>query len=134
MQWIENSIQNGLIKLYKFEEFKNIYKIYDGQSVKVYSAVYKNNYCVVIKSLHYRYDNNEVANNEIIREIQYYRQMRFHNNIAKFFGVTKEGWRRFNLHDQLDIAIQIARVLLYLHDDNIFGIDIVRCCILLFIF
>ncbi|GET51394.1 hypothetical protein RIR_jg33969.t1 [Rhizophagus irregularis DAOM 181602=DAOM 197198] len=41
MQWIEDSINKKFLKLYEFEEFKNVNKIYDGQCLEVYSAVYK---------------------------------------------------------------------------------------------
>ncbi|PKY62018.1 hypothetical protein RhiirA4_490481 [Rhizophagus irregularis] len=56
MQWIEDSINKKFLKLYEFEEFKNVNKIYDGQCLEVYSAVYKS-YRVAIKSL--LYNNNE---------------------------------------------------------------------------
>ncbi|RGB43808.1 hypothetical protein C1646_749409 [Rhizophagus diaphanus] len=85
MQWIEDSIDKKLLKLYEFEEFKKINKISDGHCLEVYSAVYKS-YRVATKSL--LNDNNECMN-EIVREIQLYRQLNY-CSISNTYGMTRK--------------------------------------------
>ncbi|PKK61886.1 hypothetical protein RhiirC2_718109 [Rhizophagus irregularis] len=80
MQWIEDSINKKFFKLYEFEEFKNVNKIYDGQCLEVQS------YRVVIKSL--LYNNNECMN-EIVHKIQLYHQLNYYS-ISKIYGVTRK--------------------------------------------
>ncbi|CAB4389720.1 unnamed protein product [Rhizophagus irregularis] len=79
MQWIEDSINKKFFKLYEFEEFKNVNKIYDGQCLEVQS------YRVVIKSL--LYNNNECMN-EIVHKLNYY-------SISKIYGVTRKEFQYF---------------------------------------
>ncbi|CAB5187072.1 unnamed protein product [Rhizophagus irregularis] len=129
MQWIEDSINKKFLKLYEFEEFKNVNKIYDGQCLEVQS------YRVAIKSL--LYNNNECMN-EIVREIQLYHQLNY-CSISKIYGVTRKGKdKSFSLvlefadngemidyfrnrcqtiymDDFVNIIVQIARLLLILH-------------------
>ncbi|CAB5360904.1 unnamed protein product [Rhizophagus irregularis] len=139
MQWIEDSINKKFLKLYEFEEFKNVNKIYDGQCLEVQS------YRVAIKSL--LYNNNECMN-EIVREIQLYHQLNY-CSISKIYGVTRKGKdKSFSLvlefadngemidyfrnrcqtiymDDFVNIIVQIARLLLILHKKDIFGINII---------
>lgn len=82
MQWIEDSINKELLKLYKYEDFKEVNKIYDGYCLEVYSAVYKS-YRVAIKSL--LSDNNECIN-EIVREVSMIFCRIYENKFKNFFS------------------------------------------------
>jgi hypothetical protein len=100
MQWIEDSINKKFLKLYEFEEFKNVNKIYDGQCLEVYSAVYKS-YRVAIKSL--LYNNNECMN-KIVREVGIVCLLYMKINLKYFFGIN------------LDSTLSPVELLLYLQN------------------
>ncbi|CAG8766068.1 5122_t:CDS:2, partial [Rhizophagus irregularis] len=94
-------------------------------------------YHVAIKSL--LYNNNECMN-EIVREIQLYHQLNY-CSISKIYGVTRKvlefadngemidyfrnRCQTIYMDDFINIIVQIARLLLILHEDDIFGINII---------
>ncbi|GBB86056.1 hypothetical protein RclHR1_01250019 [Rhizophagus clarus] len=57
-----------------------------GSFGKVYRANWKNSHkCLALKSLH---NFNSATSSEIAREIKLHREVDFHNNVIRFYGVT----------------------------------------------
>ncbi|RIA98230.1 hypothetical protein C1645_870868, partial [Glomus cerebriforme] len=85
INWIENAISNNLIKHYVFENFYNLTEIGSGGFGIVYRANLENaNKYFALKS----FINFNDATQEIIREIKLQREVDFHDNVIRFYGVT----------------------------------------------
>ncbi|GES79247.1 kinase-like domain-containing protein [Rhizophagus clarus] len=66
--------------------FNNINEVGAGSFGKVYRANWKNSHkCLALKSLH---NFNSATSSEIAREIKLHREVDFHNNVIRFYGVT----------------------------------------------
>ncbi|GBC04292.1 hypothetical protein RclHR1_00560019 [Rhizophagus clarus] len=85
--WVEEAISKEHIKIYKCEQFSNIQKIGSGGSGKVYRANLKNHgQNIALKSF---FDFNEATAKEIEHEIRLHRDVHFHDNIIKFYGIAQ---------------------------------------------
>ncbi|CAB4379623.1 unnamed protein product [Rhizophagus irregularis] len=84
--WIEEAISKKLIKYYEFDQFCNLQEIGFGGFGKVYRAIWKNYYkhCA-LKSF---FIFNDATLKAIVREIQLQREVDFHDNVIRFYGVT----------------------------------------------
>ncbi|CAB4413990.1 unnamed protein product [Rhizophagus irregularis] len=93
--WIEDAISKKLIKYYEFEQFCDLQEIGFGGFGKVYRASWKNYYKQCALKSFFNFNDSTVKG--IIREIQLQREVDFHNNIIRFYGVTtssKENQRK----------------------------------------
>ncbi|CAB4388095.1 unnamed protein product [Rhizophagus irregularis] len=85
--WIEEAVDNKLIKFYEYKEFKNIEQIGAGGFGKVYRANWKDlEKPLAIKSF-FVLDN--VTMEEIVRELKNQREVDFHDNIIRCLGISK---------------------------------------------
>ncbi|CAB4379603.1 unnamed protein product [Rhizophagus irregularis] len=87
INWIEEAINKRHIKYFEFENFKNIQEIGSGAFGKVFRANWKNfdNY-LALKSF---YNLNKITLKEIVHELILQRDVDFHGNIIRFYGITK---------------------------------------------
>ncbi|POG66361.1 kinase-like domain-containing protein [Rhizophagus irregularis DAOM 181602=DAOM 197198] len=135
--WIEDAISKKLIKYYEFEQFCDLQEIGFGGFGKVYRASWKNYYkqCA-LKSF---FDFNDSTVKGIVREIQLQREVDFHNNIIRFYGVTASSkvmeyadsgtLRKYlneNLswNDKYNLAFQLVCAVSCLHGEGIVHRDL----------
>ncbi|CAB4388463.1 unnamed protein product [Rhizophagus irregularis] len=86
INWIEESISKEYYKLYEHENFSDIQKIGTGGFGKVYRARWNNSQCLALKSF---FNLNNVTAKEIVHELKLQRNIQFHNNIIKYYGIAK---------------------------------------------
>ncbi|RIB18101.1 kinase-like domain-containing protein [Gigaspora rosea] len=85
-KWIEYKINEGLITEYKFDDFIEFNLIGTGAFSIVYKVKLKNTEdTYALKIIH----NNEHTNKEIVNEIKHIISVGFHENITKFYGISK---------------------------------------------
>nr|CAG8445427.1 7211_t:CDS:2 [Entrophospora candida] len=85
-RWLDEAIQNDHINFYEYgSRFKDFEKIGSGGFAKVYKAILDNSSTCALKS--YKHD---IANTkEITNELKLLRRVNHHQNIIRFYGVTK---------------------------------------------
>ncbi|CAB4444294.1 unnamed protein product [Rhizophagus irregularis] len=95
INWIEDAVNKKHIKYYEFENFKNIQEIDSGAFGKVFRANWKcfDHYL----ALKFFFDLNNITLKEIINEIKLQRDVDFHDNIIRFYGITKYEPRTENI-------------------------------------
>ncbi|RGB33722.1 kinase-like domain-containing protein, partial [Rhizophagus diaphanus] len=148
-EWIEEAIYKKLIKYYEFDQFNNIQEIGSGGLGKVYRANWKNSHKrYAIKSF---FNINDAIGREIVNEIQLQREVDFHNNIIRFYGVTtfiketkkkefslvieyaengtlreylKVNFETLTWKDKFGLAFQLADAVSCLHDVEIIHRDL----------
>ncbi|CAB5346437.1 unnamed protein product [Rhizophagus irregularis] len=136
-KWIEEAISKKLIKYYEFDQFYNIQEIGFGGFGKVSRANWKNSHKrYAIKTF---FNINDATVKAIIREIQLQREVDFHDNVIRFYGVTisreyaengtlrkylKENFENLTWEDKFDLAFQLAYAVLCLHDEGIMHRDL----------
>ncbi|CAB4438762.1 unnamed protein product [Rhizophagus irregularis] len=87
INWIEEAISKKHIKYYEFEDFKNIQEIGYGAFGKIFRANWKNfDHYLALKSF---YNLNNITLKEIVHELKIQRDVDFHGNIIRFYGITK---------------------------------------------
>ncbi|CAG8629130.1 2867_t:CDS:2 [Dentiscutata erythropus] len=85
-EWIKCKINEGLITEYKIDKFIEFKMIGNGAFSMVYKAILKStNNTYALKIIH----NNEHTDKEIVNEIKHIISVGFHENIIKFYGVSK---------------------------------------------
>ncbi|CAB4479790.1 unnamed protein product [Rhizophagus irregularis] len=119
-KWIEEAISKKFFKYYEFEQFYNIQEIGSGGFGKVYRANWKNSLKrYAIKSF---FNINDATVKAIVREIQLQREVDFHDNVIRFYGVTtsvKENQRK-----EYSLVIEYAENVSCLHDEGIVHRDL----------
>ncbi|RIA81550.1 hypothetical protein C1645_551685 [Glomus cerebriforme] len=100
-EWIEESISKTIIKNYGFEHFHHIQEIGEGTFGKVYRAKWKNSeQYFALKSLKSLSAPNNATVKEIIHELELQREVDFHDNVIRFYGiaVSDNGIKKFLLY------------------------------------
>ncbi|CAB4477970.1 unnamed protein product [Rhizophagus irregularis] len=87
INWIEEAIVKEYFKCYEYKHFSNIQEVGSGAFGKVYRANWKNSeQYIALKSF---FNLNNVTVKEIVHELKLQREMQFHDNVIKFYGITK---------------------------------------------
>ncbi|CAB5381438.1 unnamed protein product [Rhizophagus irregularis] len=87
ISWIEEAIVKEYFKCYEYKHFSNIQEVGSGAFGKVYRANWKNSeQYIALKSF---FNLNNVTVKEIVHELKLQREMQFHDNVIKFYGITK---------------------------------------------
>ncbi|CAB4379635.1 unnamed protein product [Rhizophagus irregularis] len=148
-KWIEEAISKKLIKYYEYKQFYNIQEIGSGGFGKVYRANWKNSHKrYAIKSF---FNINNATVKAIVREIQLQREVDFHDNVIRFYGVTtsikenqrkeyslvieyaengtlrkylKENFENLTWDDKFNLAFQLVYAVSCLHDEGIMHRDL----------
>ncbi|GBB99017.1 hypothetical protein RclHR1_00340008 [Rhizophagus clarus] len=84
--WIEEVIVDEHLNYYEYNQFSNIQEIGSGTFGKVYRANWKNSNQFALKSF---FNLNNVTIREIVFELKVQRKMNFHDNIIRYYGITK---------------------------------------------
>ncbi|EXX60336.1 uncharacterized protein OCT59_011511 [Rhizophagus irregularis] len=87
IDWIEEAITKKYFKYYEFENFNNIQEIGSGGFGKVFRASWKNSGQYLALKTFFNFDDATIKG--IARELKLQREVDFHNNIIRFFGITK---------------------------------------------
>ncbi|GBC32762.2 hypothetical protein RIR_jg12158.t1 [Rhizophagus irregularis DAOM 181602=DAOM 197198] len=151
VNWIEESISKEYYRLYEQKHFSNIQKVGIGGFGKVYRASWKNSKYFALKSF---FNLDDVTAKEIVHELKLQRDIQFHNNIIKFYGIAKfdpendnaqsknyllvmeyadsgplknylkENFNNLTWDDKYNLAYQLACAVLCLHNEGIVHRDL----------
>ncbi|EXX50456.1 uncharacterized protein OCT59_023961 [Rhizophagus irregularis] len=152
INWIENAISSTNIKYYDFKDFSNIKEIGVGAFGKVFRANRKTSEQYFALKCFFNLNNATV--NRVIREIEHHREVDFHENIIRFYGITKNNienvidqsrnyllvmeyadggtLREYLMNnsdiltwkDKYNLAYQLAHAVSCLHEENILHRDL----------
>ncbi|GBC31259.2 kinase-like domain-containing protein [Rhizophagus irregularis DAOM 181602=DAOM 197198] len=86
INWIEEAVSKEYYRLYEHENFSDIQKIGTGGFGKVYRASWKNSQYFALKTF---FNIDDVTAKEIVHELKLQRDIQFHDNIIKFYGIAK---------------------------------------------
>ncbi|PKC06954.1 kinase-like protein [Rhizophagus irregularis] len=144
--WIEEAISKRRVKYFECKYFNNIEKIGIGSHGEVYRAKWKNSRYLALKSF-FNLDNATIK--EFSHELALHREIQFHDNVIKLFGVTiltsdnkigrsknyllvmeyadggslrnylKENFSNLTWENKFNLAYQLACAALCLHDEGI---------------
>ncbi|GBB85186.1 hypothetical protein RclHR1_11740005 [Rhizophagus clarus] len=157
VDWIEEAITNNHIRLYEYDKFSCIQEIGSGGFGQVFKAKFKNtDKYFALKSF---FNLNNVTIKEIVNELKLQREVDFHDNIIRFYGITKpaldykkgkdyylvleyadqgnlksylnENFENLTWNDKYNMAYQLACAVLCLHDEGIVHNDLNSCNILI---
>ncbi|RHZ81726.1 hypothetical protein Glove_117g129 [Diversispora epigaea] len=134
---IEDTFQKEKIPFYQYSEFVNVKSI----SKNVYEATFKTSQkIIVLKCISL---NDKFTLDNLINEIKRYRKLEIHDSILKFYGITRQeninnymiileyvnkgslrqylktNFQKLDWKTKLNLAKQIANVLMHLHANNI---------------
>ncbi|CAB4480525.1 unnamed protein product [Rhizophagus irregularis] len=87
VNWIEEAVDKDYFKFYEYNQFNNIQHIGTGGFGKVYRANWKKSVKQFALKSFFSLDNVTVK--EIVRELKIQREVDFHDNIIRCYGVTK---------------------------------------------
>ncbi|POG73392.1 kinase-like domain-containing protein, partial [Rhizophagus irregularis DAOM 181602=DAOM 197198] len=145
IKWLEKSIANEYLNYYEYSEFKNLESIGNGSHGNVVRANWKNaGIFFALKTFKY-YDN--IMLKELVNEIKLQKRVDYHENIIRFYGITKVETEKYSLvleyadngtlksylnkHcnelnwiDKYQLAFQLANAVECLHDCNIIHRDL----------
>ncbi|GES93416.1 kinase-like domain-containing protein [Rhizophagus clarus] len=134
---------------YEYKDFSNFQKIGSGGFANVYRANWKKSHIrYAIKSF-FKIDNATIK--AIVREIRFHREVDYHDNVIRFYGVTtsikenqrkeysliieyadngilrsylKENFKNLNWNDKYNLAFQLVHAVSCLHDEGIIHRDL----------
>ncbi|RHZ48312.1 hypothetical protein Glove_553g4 [Diversispora epigaea] len=136
---IEDTFQKENIQFYQYSEFVNVKLI----SKNSYEATFKTSQKIVALKNLYSNDNKKFIPENLINEIKLYQKLEIHDSILKFYGITKQentnnymiileyineeslrqylktNFRKLDWNAKLNLAKQIANVLMHLHSNDI---------------
>ncbi|GBC22437.2 kinase-like domain-containing protein [Rhizophagus irregularis DAOM 181602=DAOM 197198] len=87
VNWIEEAVNKEYFKFYEYQQFDNIQHIGTGGFGKVYRANWRNSEKQFALKSFFNLDNITVK--EIVRELKIQREIDFHDNIIRCYGITK---------------------------------------------
>ncbi|RHZ76404.1 hypothetical protein Glove_198g122 [Diversispora epigaea] len=124
---------------YQYSEFQNVKLI----TPNIFRATFKiSKKTVALKNVHLN-DNDKITLNDLINEIKRHRKLEIHISILKFYGITKQAntnnymiildyvnegslrqylktnFQKMDWNVKLNLAKQIANVLMFLHSNDI---------------
>ncbi|RIB25813.1 kinase-like domain-containing protein [Gigaspora rosea] len=142
---IEKAISKGMINFYNYDQFSDLTMIAD----ETFSSLYKSEWklkksTIALKCLKVNY---KFLDEKVIKTLQFLQNIKDQSNVVQFYGVTKDPCSEHysmilqfadggNLHDYLIrnsglqwtkkfcVAIEIAKGLKYLHENNIAHLDL----------
>ncbi|RGB29447.1 hypothetical protein C1646_766599 [Rhizophagus diaphanus] len=152
--WIEETVDKEYLKLYEYKQFNNIQHIGTGKFGNVYRANWKNSEIQITLKSFFNLDN--ITMKEIIRELKIQREVDFHVNIIRCYGITKlesenhnnyqlvmeyansgtlrsylkENFSKLTWNDKYNMAYQLSCAVSYLHNKGIVHYDLHSCSIL----
>ncbi|CAB4379583.1 unnamed protein product [Rhizophagus irregularis] len=148
VNWIKESITNKQIKCYDYKHFNNIQEIGFGSFGKVYRANLKNSHSYLTLKSFFNFNNMA---KEIVNEFKLQREVDFHENIIRFYGITteiqsdnskkyllvmeyadsgtlrnylSEHFEYLTWNNKLNLALQLSNAISYLHDKEIVHHDL----------
>ncbi|RGB39230.1 kinase-like domain-containing protein, partial [Rhizophagus diaphanus] len=152
INWIDEVISKEYFRFYEHEYFNNVQRIGTGGFGKVYRANWKNSEQYL--ALKYFFNLDDVTAKEIVHELKLQRDIQFHNNIIKFYGVAqfdpenqnvqsknyllvieyadsgtlknylKENFDNLTWNDKYNLAYQLAGAVSCLHNEKIVHRDL----------
>ncbi|CAB4385491.1 unnamed protein product [Rhizophagus irregularis] len=124
INWIKEALTKEYFKYYEFENFKNIQEIGSGEFGKVYRANWKNlEHYLTLKSF---FNPNNITIKEIVNELKFQRDVNFHVNIIRYYGITKLESDYWLVMEYADGACSVS----FLHDKGIVYRDLHSCNVL----
>ncbi|CAB4380112.1 unnamed protein product [Rhizophagus irregularis] len=131
IDWIEKAIEEEYLQYYDYKQFSDIRQVGTGGFGTVFRANLKNSeQQFALKS----FKLNNTSKEEIINELKILLKVDFHNNIIRFFGITKsESGHSLENHNNknymlvmeyADGAYQLARGVSCLHSKGIVHCDL----------
>ncbi|CAB4438161.1 unnamed protein product [Rhizophagus irregularis] len=154
VNWIEEAVDKEHLKFYEYKEFNNIQPIGTGGFGNIYRANWKNSKKqFALKSF---FSLNSFTMKEIVRELKIQREVDFHDNIIRCYGITKleseyhnnyqlvleyadggtlrsylkENFNNLTWNDKYNMAYQLSCAVSCLHDEKIVHRDLHSCNIL----
>ncbi|EXX54823.1 uncharacterized protein OCT59_004898 [Rhizophagus irregularis] len=152
IKWIEEAISKEYFRLYEHKYFSNVQRIGTGGFGKVYRVNWKNSdQYLALKSFS---NVDDVIAKEIVHELKLQRDIQFHNNIIKFYGVAqfepeyqnvqsknyllvmeyadsgtiknylKENFNNLTWSNKCNLAYQLASAVACLHNEGIVHRDL----------
>ncbi|RGB41403.1 kinase-like domain-containing protein [Rhizophagus diaphanus] len=152
INWIEEAISKEYFRLYEHKYFSNVQRIGTGGFGKVYRVNWKNSDQYLALKSFSNVDN--VIAKEIVHELKLQRDIQFHNNIIKFYGVAqfepeyqnvqsknyllvmeyadsgtlknylKESFNNLTWSNKYNLAYQLASAVACLHNEGIVHRDL----------
>ncbi|UZO03821.1 uncharacterized protein OCT59_024222 [Rhizophagus irregularis] len=155
VNWIEEAVDKDYFKFYEYNQFNNIQHIGTGGFGKVYRANWKKSEKQFALKSFFSLDNVTVK--EIVRELKIQREVDFHDNIIRCYGITKletdnhnnywlvmeyadggslrcyleENFTKLSWDDKYKMAYQLSCAVSCLHNEGIVHRDLHSCNILL---
>ncbi|EXX65641.1 Ste7p [Rhizophagus irregularis DAOM 197198w] len=147
--WVKEAISKKHIKSYDYKYFSNIQEIGTGGFGKVSRAMYKNSEQYLALKSFINLDNTTLE--ELSRELALHRDVDFHDNVIKFYGVTNldkdstsdkmmlvmeyadsgslrsylgTNFNNLTWYDRYSLAYQLACAVSCLHDEGIVHRDL----------
>ncbi|EXX74407.1 uncharacterized protein OCT59_024223 [Rhizophagus irregularis] len=154
VSWIEEAVDKEYFKYYEYNQFNNIQHIGTGGFGKVYRANWKRSEKQFALKSFFSLDNVTVK--EIVRELKIQREVDFHDNIIRCYGITKletdnhnnywlvmeyadggnlrcylkENFTKLSWDDKYKMAHQLSCAVSCLHNEGIVHRDLHSCNIL----
>ncbi|CAB4387578.1 unnamed protein product [Rhizophagus irregularis] len=147
IDWLEKSIANEYLNYFEYSEFKNSELIGSGSHGSVFRANRKNAGNFFALKTFKNYDNTMLK--ELVNEIKLQKRVDFHENIIRFYGITKvetvkfqvlafleyaengtlktylnKHFNELNWVDKYQLAFRLANAVECLHDCNIIHRDL----------
>ncbi|PKK65900.1 kinase-like protein [Rhizophagus irregularis] len=143
IDWLEKAIVEEHIKFYDYSHFNNIQEISIGSVGNIFRANWKDSDTVLVLESSYK-----LTVQEIVNELKIQREVDFHTNILRFYGISKlrtglihqmnkyllimeyadggtlhsyliENFNRLDWNDKLRLAIQLANAISCIHNEDI---------------
>ncbi|POG60690.1 kinase-like domain-containing protein, partial [Rhizophagus irregularis DAOM 181602=DAOM 197198] len=141
IDWLEKAISENYIKYYDYAEFTNEEEINNGSFGKVLRANRKDSDTVM--AIKYPFS---LSIKEIINELKMQREVDYHANIIRFYGISKfknqyllvmeyadcgslqsylrKNFNKLEWNDKYQLAFQLANAVECLHNEGIIHCDL----------